>query len=177
MLVYCGPSVYVDMCVDASDHKQNCLRSHLRSKYVWANITNWLRATNTKIICFLTALSYKRTLTFVFTQALASLSVRFILCETQTHTNRHISVVSRASYILCMQVKKKRKNKSKSKDKHVYQLTEKQRATHTHSVRQREAESDESVLSDICVGFENMLPTCWATHALKNLTQILNSCF
>lgn len=77
---------------------------------------------NTKIICFLTAPNTDTPPpTSKPTHLTLSVSSPHPLCV-------FVCVVSRASYILCMQVKKKRKNKSKSKDKHVFRQRERERA-------------------------------------------------
>jgi len=135
MLVYCGPSVFVCASEWATINKTAHTHTFTLA-YLWANIANWLWAANTKIICFLTAL----------------LSLSRCVC---------IGFVSRASYILCMQVKKKRKNKSKSKDKHVYKLssTHTHSHIHTHSARQRVRETRSWFSCDICSVAGSMLLT------------------
>lgn len=79
---------------------------------------------NTKIRCFLTQThTHTEAVMCKNTQRAQKKSLsRPLFKSLSLSFGGYIPVVSvsRASYILCMQVKKKRKNKSKSKDKHAY---------------------------------------------------------
>lgn len=95
---------------------------------------------NTKIICFLTAPTHTHTETSKPTHLTLSVSSPHPLCML-------VCVVSRASYILCMQVKKKRKNKIKSKDKHVYRQRERERERQTDSLTAWKSVQEKSALA------------------------------
>lgn len=117
MRVYCGPSVFV--CVRATINKTTHTHIHTCEQTLPTDCEH----SEHKNHMFSNSTKHTHTPpTSKPTHLTLSVSSPHPLCV-------FVCVVSRASYILCMQVKKKRKNKSKSKDKHVYRQRERERQT------------------------------------------------